>query len=74
MYVADEWSGVHATHLIAATLPRMSHSHKPDEAGGEHVGEEKPVAPEPKKTTGKTLQELERIQFDALDRAGFDRN
>lgn len=50
----------------------MTQSHKPEESG-EKVGEEKPVAPVENQSTGKTMQELERIQFDALDRAGFDR-
>jgi hypothetical protein len=60
----------------------MTKPRNPDQAGGvEKVGrdEEQPEnrpsdqwpAAEPK--TGKTLQELERIQFDALDRAGFNR-
>ncbi|MBA3392842.1 MAG: hypothetical protein H0T89_09365 [Deltaproteobacteria bacterium] len=34
---------------------------------------QQPPTGAPKKPTGKTLQELERIQFDVLDRAGFDR-
>jgi len=52
----------------------MTQSRKPDE-GGETVGEETPVAaPVENKGSSKTLQELERIQFDALDRAGHGRN
>ena len=44
---------------------------KPGEPAVEPPAEE-PAAPADKKT-GKTLQELERIQFDALDRAGLGR-
>jgi hypothetical protein len=51
----------------------MTQSRKPEETGGEQVGEEKPVVPVDQKSTGKTMQELERIQFDALDRARLDR-
>jgi hypothetical protein len=50
----------------------MSQSRKPDD-GGDTVGEETPVVPVENKTTSKTLQELERLQFDALDRAGHNR-
>ncbi|HLL24165.1 MAG TPA: hypothetical protein VK427_18665 [Kofleriaceae bacterium] len=49
----------------------MSQTRKPNETGGEQVGEEtKPVAPAADTSTGKTLQELERIQFDAIERLG----
>ena len=51
----------------------MNQSRKPEAPGGEKVGEEEPVAAVEQKSTGKTMQELERVQFDALDRAGFDR-
>ena len=56
----------------------MTKPRQPDHAGGvEKVGRDETgpdgnVQPAEQKT-GKTLQELERIQFDALDRAGFDR-
>ncbi|MDQ3337679.1 MAG: hypothetical protein M4D80_21155 [Myxococcota bacterium] len=50
----------------------MTKPRKPDETGGERAVEEQPERPAEQKT-GKTLQELERLQFDALDRAGFDR-
>jgi hypothetical protein len=47
---------------------------KSDEQSGEQVGEEPKVeAPAVDSKPSKTLQELERLQFDALDRAGFDR-
>jgi hypothetical protein len=32
-----------------------------------------PTTEAPRTGSSKTLQELERIQFDALDRAGFER-
>lgn len=54
----------------------MSKPRQPEHAGGvEKVGrdEGQPENPAVEQKTGKTLQELERIQFDALDRAGFDR-
>ena len=55
----------------------MTQSRKPDD-GGDKVGGEAPVTPPTGETkpASKTLQELERIQFDALDRlserTGFD--
>lgn len=58
------------------TAPAMSKPRQPEHAGGvEKVGrdEGQPENPAVEQKTGKTLQELERIQFDALDRAGFDR-
>ena len=52
----------------------MTEPRKPDAATGEQVGEQETAPKSIERTsTGKTLQELERIQFDALDRAGFDR-
>ena len=48
----------------------MAEPRKPDNEG--RAGEEQETAPETK-PTGKTLQELERLQFDALDRAGQNR-
>jgi hypothetical protein len=62
----------HQPDIMGYTRCVMSQSRKPEEPG-EKVGEEKPVAPVEHKSSGKTLQELERLQFDALDRAGFDR-
>ena len=50
----------------------MSQTRKPEEVGGETV-EETPVPPVVEKKQSKTLQELERLQFDALDRAGQNR-
>ena len=53
----------------------MTKPRNPEQAGGvEKVGrdDEQPEN-QPAEKTGKTLQELERIQFDALDRAGFNR-
>ena len=50
----------------------MSQTRKPDEVGGETV-EETPAPPVVEKKQSKTLQELERLQFDALDRAGQGR-
>jgi hypothetical protein len=58
-----------ATLRDLMTKPRI-----PEKGGGERAVEEQPeVRSEEQKATSKTLQELERIQFDALDRAGFDR-
>jgi hypothetical protein len=53
----------------------MTKPRNPEQTGGvEKVGEERTEgSAQPTEKTGKTLQELERIQFDALDRAGFDR-
>ncbi len=55
----------------------MADSRKSEHARGNQAGEQEhnPAAPTEIKSTntGKTLQELERVQFDALDRAGFDR-
>jgi hypothetical protein len=45
----------------------MPESQKPDEVAGEKVdGAEQPKPPE---RSSKTMQELERLQFDALLRA-----
>ncbi len=49
----------------------MAQHRKPAEQSAEQPSEDE--APPVEQKTGKTLQELERIQFDALDRAGFDR-
>ena len=43
----------------------MAEPRKPDEQAGERVREQ--AAPTEKQSS-KTLQELERLQFDALDR------
>jgi hypothetical protein len=51
----------------------MNQTRKPDEeTAGETVGQ--PVAATKHKPTGKTLQELERLQFDAAERGGFERD
>ena len=44
----------------------MTEPRKPEPAVGEKAGEQE-TAPKTEKT-GKTMQELERLQFDALER------
>jgi hypothetical protein len=47
----------------------MAQPRKPTEESAEKPDEQPP----PVEPRSKTMQELERLQFDALDRAGFDR-
>lgn len=51
----------------------MAEPRKSDHVDGEKGEQESAPKIVEKTSTGKTLQELERLQFDALDRAGFDR-
>ena len=48
----------------------MTEPRHTERSGGEQVGEQG-NAPAETKPSSKTLRELERLQFDALDRANF---
>ena len=58
----------HHDDINVSMAAKMTQTRKPDEPGGvDKVGEETKVAAT-EKSGGQTLQELERIQFDALAR------
>ena len=51
----------------------MTQTRKPEEGGGEQVGEDTTATPTVKpveitRSTDRRFRELERVQFDALDR------